>query len=338
MKIDIQSHIFPREFINHMMHNEGQLRVSGPDAYGRMAIMDSSTKTMLTYFVPDSPFVDPEKHIEDMKRYDIDMQVLSVNPPGVDRIEDPYEAYSLCKVINDALSDLVQKYNGYFAALATIPFNSPELAVQEMKRASEELGLHGFVMPSNTLGHFYDSADYDIILQEAEAKGMPFFIHPSQPVVWKELGEDYNIPLVYGWPFDTTLCLAHLIFSGKLRKFPNLNIIAAHGGGMVPFFVGRVDMLLKDMRGSGKPPASGSEHDIRKVYYDSAVFNTESIRLLIRNIGRDKVIYGTDYPFGPERGRMCYERSISTIRALEDKELEDLIFCKNLMNIMKLGL
>lgn len=330
MILDIESHIFPDKFVHELINSKEQLRVVGPDDLGRMGIIDSFTGLMLTYFRPGTPFTDLELRLNDMRRYAIDTQVLSINPPGIDRILNREESYRLCRVINDSLAEIVSSHPSSFMGLASIPFNDPELAVDEIKRSIKDLGLRGLVIPSNTLSKFYDSNEFDIIFSTAEALGVPLFMHPTQPVAWKDIGPDYNLSLIYGWPFDTTLSLARLAFSGALKRFPNLNIIAAHGGGMIPFFIKRAEMLINDTRGTGKLP-NETAINIKNLYFDTAIFYTPSIELLLKFAGDDHIIFGTDYPFGSDN----YQVGVNTIHELKNKLVEEKIFSKNLESLLK---
>lgn len=335
-RVDFQCHIFPREFIKSIKSSKGQLRLVGPDERGRHMIVDSKTDSALTYFREGTSFVDPEKHLVDMDAFGIDTQVISVNPPGVDRVTDPKEALGLSRIINDELSKLVESYPGRFAALATIPMNDSEVAVDEIKRTINDLGFHGIIVSSNTCGRFYDAASYDKVYDLLQRYDVPMFVHPGEPVVQQSMQSDYNLPLVFGWPFDTTLSVSRIALSGVLSRFPKLRVVAAHGGGMIPFYGGRLDMLLQDMRGTGKLPAKDSMEMLKRVYYEAAVFNQKSIELLVTFAGEDRVVYGSDYPFGRDEGRACYAVSLDIMNRLDVKdEVKKKIFSANALKLLK---
>jgi aminocarboxymuconate-semialdehyde decarboxylase len=338
VRVDFQCHIFPRGFVKHLTSSSGQLRVEGPDQLGRHVILDSKTGTTLTYYRENTPFLDPERHLADMKTYGIDLQVLSVNPPGVDRVEDKDEALRLSKVINDDLSGLVKAHADKFVALATIPMNDPEVATDEIRRAVGEMGFAGINIPSNTRGGFYDDPAFDKVYGLLERYDVPVFMHPSEPIVQGSMGLDYNLPLVFGWPFDTTISLSRIVFSGVLTRFPKLKLVAAHGGGMIPFYGGRLEMLLHDMRGKGKLPVKESVRDLKRVYYEAAVFSPGAVQLLLSFAGEDNVVYGTDYPFGKDEGRFCYEASLKTMDALKaDPKVKSKVLGDNALGLLKLA-
>jgi aminocarboxymuconate-semialdehyde decarboxylase len=278
-------------------------------------IVDSRTGHVLTYFIEGTAFVDMEQHTKDMERFGVDVQVLSVNPPGADRVVDPEEALRLSAIINDELARVVAEGGGRFSALATVPMNNQDVALQEARRALDQLGLRGVNISSNTLGRYYDTG-YERFFAFLEKRGAPVFIHPTESVAQEVIGQDYNLPLVFGWPFDTTISVSRLVFSGLMKRLPKLKVVAAHGGGMIPFYAGRLEMLLHDTRGSGRRPDRDSVEMLRLVNYEAALFDENSISLLIRFAGEDRVVYGTDYPFGGSSAGDCYRVSGRVMRRL----------------------
>jgi len=178
--------------------------------------------------------------------------------------------------------------------------NDPDLAVDEIKRTLGDLGFKGIVISSNTHGAFYDGPQYDEVFRTLERYGYPVFIHPTNPVASKQIGQDYKLTLIYGWPFDTTLCISRLAFSGMLDKFPNLKVIAGHGGGMVPFFAGRINMLARVAAGKGKRIVPDDPvKPFKSLYYDDAFFDPVSLELLVKFAGANHVVYASDYPLAP---------------------------------------
>ena len=165
------------------------------------------------------------------------------------------------------------------------------------------------------------------------------FIHPTEPVTGKQIGQDYKLILIFGSPFDTTLCVSRLIFSGLLERYPDLKIIAAHGGGMVPFFAGRIDMLAKVAAGGGRrirveKPAEA----FKKLYYDAAFFSADSLELLAKFSGPEQIVYASDYPFGQDLGKNCYKQSIAMMeKAQLDSESKDKIYGQNVMSLLHIA-
>ena len=339
MKIDVQCHIFPKSFIGELSSPNSQLKVMSSDATGRRVIVDSKTNDEVTFYIDNSCYVDAEAHIRDMDYFKIDKQILSLPTPSVDKVNDPNDALHLSKLINDEIASIVRKYPERFLGFATIPMNDPALATKEIERAVVKLGFKGIVVSSNTQGKFYDAEDYDIVFETLQRLKVPMFIHPTEPVAGKQIGQDYKLTLIFGWPFDTTLCVSRLVFSGLFERYPDLKIIAAHGGGMIPFFAGRIDMLARVAAGGGKriqvqKPAEA----FKKLYYDAAFFNADSLELLARFAGSDRIVYASDYPFGGDLGKNCYAQSIAMMeRAQLDRETKDKIYGKNIASLLNIS-
>lgn len=321
--VDVQCHIFPRSFVNELSSPQSELKISPPDSNGRRVITDSKSGDETTYFIENSPYVDYEKHIEDMDFFNIDVQLLSLPAPSVDKMTNAKEALRVSSLINDDLAKIIAVAPERFQGLATISMNDPELAVREIKRAFDKLGFKGITISSNTNGVFYDSPKYEKVFQTMEDYDAPVFIHPTEPVTSRVIGQDYKLVLIFGWPFDTTLSISRLVFSGMLRKFPRLKIIAAHGGGMIPFFRGRMDILAKIAAGGAQKIVEDKPSEAcKRLYYDAALFDSDSLELLIKFAGADHVLFASDYPFGRNLGKSCYEESIKMMEKLNVSERE----------------
>ena len=310
-----------------------------PDATGRRVIIDSRTNDEVTFFVDNSCYVDTDAHVRDMQHFKIDKQVLSLPTPSVDKISDPDVAFRISMLINNEISGMVRKYPDKFLGFATIPMNDPTLATREIRRVVTDLGFKGVVISSNTQGKFYDGEEYDSVFETLERLRVPVFVHPTEPVTGKQIGQDYKLTLIFGWPFDTTLSVSRLVFSGLLEKYPDLKIIAAHGGGMIPFFAGRIEMLARVAAGGGKMISVERPADaFKKLYYDAAFFNSDSLELLAKFAGPEHILYASDYPFGQNLGKNCYEQSIAMMEnARLDSIAKDKIYGTNILSLLNIN-
>ena len=182
--------------------------------------MDSEGRTLIhyrgDYNIVVGPHIDLEKRLEAMDRYDVDMQVLTLTTPGVER-EEPERGIRLARVVNDAFSEIVEKYPERFTALATLPMQEPRAAVEELERAVGELGLRGVTIFSNVNGKPLDSKEFWPVYEKASKMGVPLFIHPTTPIDEGAMG-DYRLVPILGFPLDTSLALLRLVFSGVLKR------------------------------------------------------------------------------------------------------------------------
>jgi Predicted metal-dependent hydrolase of the TIM-barrel fold len=320
---DIHSHIFPKKYISKLFAGIPEIGITQPDKYGRNILFDKKTGETLTYFINDTPHVSVEKHLKDMDEFGIERQFLSVSPPHLDKINDEKRAIEIGRAINDGLVETIENESGKLHAMGVIPMINPIAAVDEIKRIAKELKFKGVQLPSNSYKAYYDRG-FDDVFRTISELGLLIFIHPTEPVIWDRLGEDYNLTLVYGWPFDTTISVARLVFSGITQRLTGLKIVISHGGGMIPFMAGRVRMLGKDMRGKGIPlQVEDPVSEFKKLYYDTAFFYPPSLKLLLEFVGEDHIIMGTDYPFCREEGRLCLRETLQMLRStLSEKQIE----------------
>jgi aminocarboxymuconate-semialdehyde decarboxylase len=201
----------------------------------------------------------------------------------------------LARVTNEAVAAHCGLGGGRLSGLGTVPLQHPSLAVEELAYATGTLGLKG-VSVSTVVGH-RELADpaHEPFWAAASATGAVVLIHPWGCGLGSRLAANY-LGNTVGNPAETTVALSHIIFSGLLDRYPGVKLVAVHGGGYLPFYLGRSDHAWKvrpDAQGCSLPP---SEY-IRRMWFDSLVYTPEALRMLVAAAGADRVMLGTDYPF-----------------------------------------
>jgi predicted TIM-barrel fold metal-dependent hydrolase len=204
-------------------------------------------------------------------------------------------AKRLARVTNEAVAAHCAEGGGRLAGLGTVPLQHPSLAVEELTYAVGTLGLKG-VSVSTVVGdrELADPA-HEPFWAAAEELGAVVLIHPWGCGLGSRLAANY-LGNTVGNPTETTVALSHIIFSGLLDTHPGLRLVAVHGGGYLPFYLGRSDHAWKvrpDARGCADPPSSY----IRRIWFDSLVYTPEALQMLVAAAGADRVMLGTDYPF-----------------------------------------
>jgi uncharacterized protein len=204
--------------------------------------------------------------------------------------------------------------------MASIPFADQGEALNELDRAIKGLGLAGVVAYNNIDGKYLDSPEFAPIFQRIESLGVPVYVHPTIPVSAGTIGSDYNLNMLLGWPFDTSVNMARIALSGMLDKFPNLKFIISHGGGMIPMFADRISALTEahseDLTGASAK-ASPTE-SLRKMYVDLAFYGSVSaIRCTLDFFSDRNCLFASDYPFGPEGGLRFLKLASQAIRNLD---------------------
>jgi len=229
----------------------------------------------------------------------VDMQILSINTFWYNRERDL--AAQIVKLQNEKLAEFCAAHSDRFAAFASLTLQAPDLAVQELEIAVSKQGLKGAAIGSSVNGVDFSDPKFHPVWAKAEELGVPLFIHPrGVPELGKRLSGNGWLDNAIGYPLDTTIALSHLIFEGTLDRFPGLKVIAAHGGGYLPFYAERSDHTCAvqpkgcnpDIKLTKKP----SEY-LRQIYFDTVIFSPEALRHLVAQVGASQVLLGSDYPF-----------------------------------------
>jgi aminocarboxymuconate-semialdehyde decarboxylase len=183
------------------------------------------------------------------------------------------------------------------AALGSVPLQAGgEAAAAELEHAVKVLGLRGVEVLSHVGDLELSDPSFEPFWQRAEMLGAVVFIHPSGFTEARRFGRHY-FSNVIGNPLDTTMALHHLIFDGVLQRYPDLKILAAHGGGFLPAYSGRIDHgwgARSDAHGALPRPPS---FYLKKIYLDTIVFTPHQLAALVALFGAEKILLGTDYPY-----------------------------------------
>jgi len=237
---------------------------------------------------------DVQRRLADLDAIGVDVQV--VGPMPMHRYwAEPELAVKLSTVINEAVAAHCALGQGRLYGLGTLPLQHPAIAVRELERAVCELGLKGISVSTNVDGRELADPLFAPVWEAAADLGAVVFIHPWGCSLGARLGAHF-LGNTFGQPTETALALSHLIFGGTLDRHPGLKLLAAHGGGFLPTYIGRSDHAWAerpDARGCEQPPSSY----LRRIWYDALVYTPQAVRHLIEVVGADKVMLGTDYPF-----------------------------------------
>ena len=314
MRIDMHAHFIPRNCFD-VVDNTGR-------HYGPTIITNKKGQQEMV-FEGKSPepiarqLWDPEIHIKDMNATGVDIQILSPAPRLLYYNLEAEDCLWFSRRQNDGIAQVVKEYPTRFQGLATVPLQDPNLALDELDRAINQLGLRGLEIMSNINGRDLDAPELMPFYKEVETMDVPVFIHPAN-VAGADRMKKYHLANLIGNPLDTTLAAAHLIFGGILEKFPGLKFCLAHGGGYLPYQRGRWEHGYQ-VRPEGKvvikqPPS----HYIPLFYFDTITHFLPALEYLITSVGADKVVLGTDYPYD-----MADSQPVSRVQSLTNISEED---------------
>jgi len=324
LKIDLQTHYCPIEYFKCMVGRRGYPTVE-QDAQGRMFMHYGKGAR---YPVID-PMFNVERRIRDMDEAGVDVHVISLNIPGAERVE-PELGVKLARLANDKFAELVNKHPERFAGFATLPLQVPDLALEELRRAVDDLGLKGLTLYSNVNGKPLDAKEFWPIYSECAKREIPIFIHPTYPANTTNMSDYCLIPVV-GFLFDTTLATLRLIQAGVLERFPNLKVILAHLGSTIPYLIGRIDYESGRLPGCNDRISEMPSAYFRRIYIDTVSLHTPALLSALDFPGIERIVYGSDYPFWDQR------RVISSIESLDiPQKSKEKIFSQNARTLLNI--
>ena len=247
----------------------------------------------------DENYVVFEQRLGAMDSRGIDVEVLSINPFWYGMQRDL--AAKIIQVQNEKLAELCAAQPERFAAMASLSLQFPDLAVQQLETAVKKYNMRGAAIGSVVEGEEFSDAKFNPVWAKAEELGVVLFIHPaSQPELAKRYKGNGWLSNAIGNPLDTTIALSHLIFEGTLDKYPGLKICGAHGGGFLGSYAPRSDFSCMVSPPNCNPNIKLKKKPteyMRMMYFDTLVFTPEALRHLAAEVGVDKLMLGTDYPY-----------------------------------------
>jgi len=209
----------------------------------------------------------------------------------------PNQARELHRHLNAHTAEICRAHPQHYAGIGTVPLQSPRLAIEEMERCVEQLGLQGVQIGSHVNDWNLDAQELFPFFEAAADLGAAILIHP-----WDMMGKDtmpkYWLPWLVGMPAEQSRAACSLIFGGVLERLPSLRIAFAHGGGSFPFTIGRIEhgyRMRPDLVATDN--ARAPREYFRRLFFDSCVHDPQALRYLLDVVGDDRVMLGTDYPF-----------------------------------------
>jgi uncharacterized protein len=318
VKIDVFPHILPRRYFERML-----------DAAPRgMALQKRMSGIPV--------LVDLEERFRIMDRYQDYRQVLTLANPPIEVVGGPDASPDLARLANDCMAEIVERHPDRFPAfVASLPMNNPEAALGEIDRALDALGATGVQMFSNVAGRPLDAPEFQPLFARLAERRLPIWLHPARPALADYAGEPrskYDLWWAFGWPYDTTLAMGRLVFSGLFDRHPALVVITHHMGAMVPFCAGRVGGGL-DQLGTRSDDAEDAAAlgrlrrrpiDYFKMFYgDTALFGAwHAMESGLAFFGADHILFGTDMPFDPERGPGFIRDTIAAMDRMRASDAE----------------
>ncbi len=256
--------------------------------------------------VAESVFAGPDEILARMDEAGIDRSVLSVNIPGVDWLH-PDEAEQVAGEANAETATLVARHPDRFSGLATLPMQSPDVAVRVLEHAIRQ-GLCGAMIYSNVAGEHLDTAPRREFFDAAARMNTAIMLHPTYPLCAPSV-MTAGMMEIAGFLFDTTTAALRLVFDGLYDRNPDFKFLVPHAGGLIPYFVGRIDFLAQRRPGSNGNLRDAPSNHIKRFYVDTVSDWAPALRICRGLFGIERIMYGTDHPFWPmPSGRPVLDR------------------------------
>jgi len=251
---------------------------------------------------------DYELRLKAMDQAGVDIAIVTLTSPNV-FWGSAAQSLEAARLMNTDMAAQQARFPERIRFMCSLPWQYPKLALEELKRACDELGAVGVMQLANVDGVSLTDKRFAPVWKEIDRRGLPVLIHPSAPPGTKYLDVmKYNLIASVGFMFDTSLSVSRMIFDGFVDRYPDLKIIAAHGGGALPYLAGRLDICFDTMPACRERISKRPSAYLKRIYYDSVVFQQESLELAIKVGGADKVLYGSDYPHNIGDMKGCLAR------------------------------
>ena len=293
LKIDTHAHILPAQWPDLatkygddrfpvMVNTEGRHRIYKDGKFFREVWANA---------------FDAQYRTAEYAKFGVQAQAISTVPVLFSYWAKANQALELHRFLNDHTAQICRDHPRHYAGIGTVPLQSPTLAIQEMERCIEELGLQGVQIGSHVDAWNLDAPELFPFFEAAADLGAAILVHP-----WDMMGREsmpkYWLPWLVGMPAEQSRAACCLILGGVLERLPELRVCLAHGGGSFPYTIGRIEhgfRMRPDLVATDNARSPREYFD--RLFFDSCVHDPQALRYLIDVAGADRVMLGTDYPF-----------------------------------------
>jgi aminocarboxymuconate-semialdehyde decarboxylase len=271
-----------------------------PDSYGVRLLPGDGVRLQIGDAPPTRPLLPAlytlDLHAQFFAEQGIDTAVFGPLMDVAGYSLPPAQGAAWSRLQNEALAAALREAPGAHRGLATVPLQEPATAAAELRFAVRELGLCGAMVDPNALGRPLGDTAFDPFWKAAADLAAPVVLHPFLLEAVERFGRHYLHNLV-GYPFETTLAAASLILGGTFDRLPGLSVVLVHGGGFLPYHIGRFDRAHETRPEARVNDAGLPSRYLRRFLYDTLVQRPDALRYLVQLVGHDRVMLGSDHPF-----------------------------------------
>lgn len=285
MRIDVHAHLFSKAYI------DGLRRVFGNDN----SPAGQDAQRLIKWMSTDPRMTDLDLRREEMEKWGIGMQVLSVPFHGA-LVRERSAAADLTEMANEMIMEPARLHPEKFRVLHALPLQFPDLAVDILDRFAGAPSVVGVALMGTAGGRPLNDPAFLPVYAELERRGLPFLLHPISPPGLDCMLE-LNLANVVGFMFETTLAATRLVFAGVFERYPKLQMIFPHLGGLAPYLMGRIQWGYERFPACSENLSAPPEVYFKRFYYDTVCRNVPALRMALSMFGVDHVLFGTDIPF-----------------------------------------
>ncbi|HJU81152.1 MAG TPA: amidohydrolase family protein [Acidimicrobiia bacterium] len=326
---DVHAHCIPAELFDLLRSDGSRLGIEvRDDGKGEYAVIRERVRLQ-----PFNPVLsDLEARIQAMNATGVDVQLLS---GWIDLTAYALEAEAgaeYSRRFNEIIAAEAGRYPDRLIPLGTIPLQDPRRAARELDFAVRDLGMAGVQIATTVDGTDLDQAGLDPFWEAAAGLRCLVVLHPCDPLPGLDLSRNFLDNMV-GRPAESTIAVAHLLFSGVLERYPELVICVVHGGGFLPYQLGRMQRGFDAVPRLAAQNISTPPSELaRRLYYDTVLHDPSPLAFLVEHVGADHVVMGTDYPF--PMGDPTPVNTVDAIPRLSDEERQ-LILGENVSRLLQ---
>ena len=302
--IDVHTHMLTRDYLRLLGEKGAPKYAPGIDSAGQHVIrMWGAPFMTLT-----EPMWDCDLRIRDMDAAGVDVAIVSLTCPNA-YFGDGETSLEAARIVNDSMAEQQTLRPDRIRWLASLPWQHEALALVELARACEA-GAVGIMVIANIDGTNLTDPAFASIWAEIDRRALPVLLHPGTPQGLRDMSlDEYGLVPPVGFMIDTTLAVARMIFDGFLDRYPNLTLIASHGGATLPYIAGRLDQCHEHIPACSAVTQVKPSEYLRRIYYDAVVYAPSALALCLEVAGSDeRVLYGSDYPHNIGDMRGCLAR------------------------------
>jgi len=301
--IDVHTHMLTRDYLELLSRSAGAKFEIKRTAAGQQAVHRDGVACLTLM----EEMAEYDMRIRDMDQAGVDIAIVSLTYPSV-FFGNEATSKQAARMVNDSMAEQQQLRTDRIRWFASIPWQYAAAAPAELKYAIQR-GAVGVFVTATIDDVSLTDASFAAVWKEIDRLKLPVLVHPGPPPGLRALQlQEYGLIPPVGFTFDTTLAIARMILDGFLDRYPNLKIIAAHGGGTLPYIVGRLDRAHEMIPACSAVIKDKPSTYLQRIYYDAVVYAQPALELCVKVAGEDNVVYGSDYPHNLGDMRGCLAR------------------------------